>query len=295
MEGPRAHSQGSRPTRQRSKAAPSGEPRGWTEDLGSSIPRSANASSASGHDGGSGEGDQVKRTLERAVNELSPTELGALQDGAFREQASRWRSGPGSRRLHAAFARFLHAVYAVKPGWKAEVNSKEAPAPVEPLPLRALPLNKATRWYHNLSQVGTFLQSYWRTVCGTLLLLCFPRILAALVALVIRLMIRALAATSMRILQEVWSEFGGVVQQLASMTSAVEQLMVQNLERLLGGPLAPAEHPPVAVGLGGPETSLGGGGGAPPPIPPNQFLTNALLALNLVVQLRPHWRGGVGQ
>ncbi|CAK9053588.1 Uncharacterized protein YMR196W [Durusdinium trenchii] len=175
---------------QRSKAAPSGEPRGWTEDLGSSIPR------------------------------------------------------------------FLNAVYAVKPGWKAEVNSKEAPAPVEPLPLRALPLNKATRWYHNLSQVGTFLQSYWRTVCGTLLLLCFPRILAALVALVIRLMIRALAATSMRILQEVWSEFGGVVQQLASMTSAVEQLMVQNLERLLGGPLAPAEHPPVAVGLGGPETSL---------------------------------------
>lgn len=67
----------------------------------------------------------VLRAVKLASDELSPDELSALKDPAFRTQASKWRSGSGSRRVSAAFARLLNALQSIRPAWVNEAESAE--------------------------------------------------------------------------------------------------------------------------------------------------------------------------
>ena len=125
------------------------------------------------------------RAVELASNELTPEELAALDDPGFRQQAARWRSGSGSRRVSAAFARLLTSLYTIFPGWATADGLAQSAAPpiVEALPfdqssqpsLRVWWLRFSMGWQSSLR----WMVSYRRTLWALLLLLLFPRVVAS--------------------------------------------------------------------------------------------------------------------
>ena len=66
---------------------------------------------------GDGEGLPVLRAVELAAKELSPEELRALGDEGYRNQAARWRSNSGTKRISAALARMMNALKGIKSSW----------------------------------------------------------------------------------------------------------------------------------------------------------------------------------
>lgn len=245
---------------------------------------------------------QVLRAVELASNELTPEELAALDDPGFRQQAARWRSGSGSRRVSAAFARLLTSLYTIFPGWATADGLAQSAAPpiVEALPfdqssqpsLRVWWLRFSMGWQSSLR----WMVSYRRTLWALLLLLLFPRVVAALIATVVRLFIRLMLAITTRLLRDLWLELGGVVNQLSSVSQGVETALMSQLEQILVDWWPPATSQPSLQPADPPAgTPAGasvplGGGLAPPPSP---LFTNLLLAANLFFQVRAHRRGGV--
>ena len=135
-------------------------------------------------------------------------------------------------------------------------------------------------------------------------MLCFPKLVAMLVAMLIRLIIRLMMALVMRVVREVAFELGDVMLHLSQLTANVELVLMGQLENMVHdwvpsmmAPSAPTQsqqgsgHPPMAPG----GTMNGGDLGQPaPPIPPSNFFTPLLLLVNLVLQLRTHRQGGLG-
>ena len=125
-----------------------------------------------------------------------------------------------------------------------------------------------------------------------------PKLVAALLAMVVRLVVRFCTIMVMRMVKEGVVELDGVLFQLSALTSGVEQAVVHQLEvwmtewlppsrALLPGASEPIEQVQ-------PSSSNLNMGGTPPPQPPSYLFTNILLALNVVLTLRSH-RGGVGE
>ena len=263
------------------------------------LPNSANAREEHGLDGGCG--PSVMRAVQLAAGELSQEEMASLQDPGFRSQAARWRSGSGSRKISAAFARLLNALYSIKPGWAASTG----PSVCEPLPtVEALPINRIEgkndqTWSQLKGMVRmayVFLVKYWRTLWVLLVVIMFPKLASAMVAMVIRMVIRFIAAMVMRVFRELTLELGGVLAQLSTLTTGVEQTLVHQLDMWmidwspspgiqLGGDSSTSDSATVAAPPG--ANPIGGHGAQPSP-PSGQLFTQALLVFNLILHWRTH-------
>ena len=92
-----------------------GRPQSSSEVVERGVSFPANAREEDGLDRGCG--PSVLRAVQLAAGELSSEEMAWLRDPDFRSQAARWRSGSGSRKISAAFARLLNALYSIRPGW----------------------------------------------------------------------------------------------------------------------------------------------------------------------------------
>lgn len=267
-------------------------------ERGVSFP--ANAREEDGLDRGCG--PSVLRAVQLAAGELSSEEMASLRDPDFRSQAARWRSGSGSRKISAAFARLLNALYSIRPGWATSAG----PAVLEPLPtVEALPINAVgvkndqtwSRLRGLVHMAYVFLVKYWRTLWVLLVIIMFPKLASALVAMVIRMVIRFIAAMFMRVFRELTLELGGVLAQLSTLTTGFEQTLVHQLDmwmidwgpsptKQLVGEASTGDSTPVATGPG--ANPIQGHGSTQPAQPSSQVFTQLLLVLNLVLHWRTH-------
>ena len=235
MEKDRGDSQEPVPRRQRRKAAPSGQQTAGRRALEEVVSLQANAGGAGGVKEKKVNVGPVLRAVQMASAELSPEEVESLQDPQFRSQAAKWRSGSGSRRVSAVLAKLLNGLHAIKPGWvSAGLETEDMPV-VEALPLKEKVENgqlaiRMKRW-GILAMV--WLRRHWVTAWCLALLLFFPKLIAAVVAMTIRLMMRLLMALIMRVFREVAVELGGVLTQLSSLTSGLEQALVHYLDSMM--------------------------------------------------------------
>ena len=256
------------------------------------------------------DGGPLARAVQVASEEISPEDMKNLNDPSFRASAARWRSGPQTRKITAAFARLLSSLNAIKPDCFKKVveHEKVGEMPV----VEALPLNEVARknpswWkriYGSTNGFSTWVVAHWRTLWVLILMLRFPKLVAMLVAMLIRLFIRLMMALVMRVVREVAFELGDVMLHLSHLTANVELVLMGQLENMVHDwvPSMVAPAPPLQTQQGGHHPTSGSGGimnggnmGQPaPPIPPSNFFTPLLLLVNLVVQLRTHRQGGLG-
>ncbi len=245
--------------------------------------------------------------VQQAASELTQPELDALSDPSLRSQASRWRSGSGSKKVSAALARMLNSLHAIRPQWLSSLRrGGEEPPAVVPLPLNG-PAQPSTSWFLTrlswMERMVKLLGSYVRTVVVLVVLLCFPKLVSAFIAFSIRLVLRLCSAIVIRLLREVWIEMVGLMGQITNLTSGVEQSLVVYLEDVMmswssgwfvfSHPTTLQTSPmaaPMAEGLP-PQAAPSP---CPPPTPPPQVWTNFLLLANLLLQLRTAHRGGMG-
>ena len=91
----------------------------------------------------------LARAVQVASEDISPEDMKNLSDPSFRASAARWRSGPQTRKVTAAFARLLSSLSAIKPDcFKRTVekeNSGEMPV-VEALPMTEVARKNPTSW-----------------------------------------------------------------------------------------------------------------------------------------------------
>ena len=175
--------------------------------------------------------------VQQAASELTQPELDALSDPSFRSQASRWRSGSGSKKVSAALARMLNSLHAIRPQWLSSLRrGGEEPPAVVPLPLNG-PAQPSTSWFLTrlswMERMVKLLGSYVRTVVVLVVLLCFPKLVSAFIAFSIRLVLRLCSAIVIRLLREVWIEMVGFMGQITNLTSGVEQSLVVYLEDVM--------------------------------------------------------------
>lgn len=247
----------------------------------------------------------VVQAVTLASEELTADDLASLQDPSFRSQAARWRAGTGSRKVAAIFARMLNALKNIKPAWVSDQAVPEMPI-VEPLPLQPghqpirTKLQVMRMMFESMNQV---LRRYWWTMWLILVLLFFPKLLAAMVAFVIRLLMRVVASMVMRVVREVFFEMEGLISHLSNLTTGMEQYLVMQLELWMHPWMAPTtSFPPSSPTMDvqhqesvhTPQPTAAMGAPAPPCNPPSMFLTNLLLLCNLALQIRSHRMGGLG-
>ena len=259
MAASREHS--SRPTPKRIRRLPK------NKDVDSNVFRAPQADSVPGRSSTDGFlAGEVAKTMKLAVDELSQDDLKSLEDPSFREQAARWRSGTGSRRISAALARCMNSLYSIKPGWASQAKPCDADAPLaEPMPLRGEAPSRFWTWYRSLSPWFHRIMAYWKTVWLLVLLLLFPKLAAALVALVVRLVVRFSVAVFFRVVHELWQELDDVLGHLGTITTGMEHALVQYVEALVtGGPPAP---PPLLTAPVPVASDNTGAGQPPPPAP----------------------------
>ena len=148
-----------------------------------------------------------------------------LEDTAATNSASRWRSGPESRRLTAVLARLRQGLSAVLPGLDSLGNSGAAAPPLQPVHARPLRGGVATAeaastsssWRSRLSWLSSRLN--FRTLGLLLMVIMFPRLLAFLVAMGVRLVASLLVRLSSRIIRE-------LVMQIALLAADVESQVI---------------------------------------------------------------------
>ena len=245
--------------------------------------------------------------VQQATLELTQPELDALSDASFRSQASRWRSGSGSKKVSAALARMLNSLHAIKPQWLSSLRrGGEDPPAVVPLPLNG-PAQPSPSWFfirlNWVERMVKFLGAYMRTVVVLIVLLCFPKLVSAFIAFTIRLVLRLCSAIIVRLLREVWVELVGFLGQITNLTSGVEQSLVAYLEDVMMSwssgwlvstpPTVLQTSPMSAPVVDGPPSQVFPSP-SPPPTPPPQVFTNLLLLANLLLHLRTAHRGWGG-
>ncbi len=246
----------------------------------------------------------------------SKIQAGAVADGMTaeeifadpeaRERASRWRGGNASRKITAAFARLLNALHTMK---AARISQDAGQPPVtEVLPVRGVvqgPQRADSLTTFRVQLVkrirGSILKTWWVTMVMVALVILFPKAVAAMCTVLVKLVIRAMVAVFSRLLQEFWVELRHVLHQAFFAVAEIEDGVVSVLESWMGGPswgsgqpevLPPFAHPNVQPPpVGQIPAQQQGPNQNPPSQSKTELLTLALLVLNLV---RPH-QGGVGR
>jgi len=130
--------------------------------------------------------------------------------------------------------------------------------------------------------------NWWRTLLLTLVILCFPKLTAMVITLVLRLAISLVKALLWRILAEVGKELKTLCLQMSQASSSFEFMVVEALEGLFGGKeeFAETQHswttatPPAAA-------STTPGGGNPPPPHPFHWMSSLLLLVDVYLRVRP--------
>ena len=207
-----------------------------------------------------------------------------LSDPPSRQAAARWRSGDTARRVTAALAKVSQLLQE----WVVPHSPPTgAPAVAQPRPVR--PANHrdtaradnvagaAVRWLPSLPR----LRVDWRLLLLLTVVLLFPRVVALSVALVVRLVLRAVGNLFASLVKELYTQ--------ALLTSAeLESQLVDWLQEQMGmaPPAVPAQLPPP----GGAPTAA-----APPPssLPTRPAEWATIVLLNLF-NLRQRALGGGG-
>ena len=242
----------------------------------------------------------VLGALQQAASEIPPQHLAAMGDPTFRNQASRWRSNDTSRRLSAAFARMLNTMSSIKPAWLADVKPDAEPPVTEPLPMvrSTTGASRWTSWSRQALAWTTWCRIYWRTMLALVMLLFFPKLAAALLAAMVRLVIRFFMAILGRVFREVWVELSGALSQVGSWTFGLEQILVQHIEgwMLEWSPTHWSAPPQEQFPVQQPNGQLSGGAvpTQPPPNPPSQMVTQMLLVFHVFLHFRANRNGGAG-
>ena len=165
-----------------------------------------------------------------------------LADPPSRQAAARWRSGDAARRVTAALAKVSQLLQE----WVVPHSPPTgAPAVAQPQPVR--PANHrdtaradnvagaAVRWLPSLPR----LRVDWRLLLLLTVVLLFPRVVALSVALVVRLVLRAVGNLFASLVKELYTQ--------ALLTSAeLESQLVDWLQEQMGmaPPAVPAQLPP---------------------------------------------------
>ncbi|CAE7210922.1 unnamed protein product [Symbiodinium sp. CCMP2592] len=183
---------------------------------------------------------------------LTPAEV--LQDPSACATATRWKAGSTARRVTAALASLST--------WTGQGR-----APVHELqPVRTRPLTRPVDGPRQLF-TGELLRRWlpltrWRTWLILMMVLIFPRVIALLLALMVRLCVRGVVAIAIHFGREIFF-------QITAAAAEVEDSLVLWLsELLMGGPST--LQPPLLLSDGTPAP-------APPPPPPGG-ITNTLPA-----------------
>ena len=210
--------------------------------------------------------DAVLRVVEDAAAQLGPVQVDAgrtpqevLSDQASREAAARWRAGSAPRRFTATLARLATAVQSwTAPGSRPEASGLAPLAPVRPRPLRE-PTDETrpsamAAWGHLAVCLA---RNRIRTLVVLFVILMFPRLLALSLALIIRLMMRAVVALASHLVRE-------LMYQTMTAASELEEMLIGWLSYQMGSSAFPQPQqvpslPPAGSNLRAAE--------APPPPP----------------------------
>lgn len=197
--------------------------------------------------GGGRQGGQAElgSRMGQMVQELSktPVEEGrhigasvesALHDPAFVETASRWRGGNYSRQVASVLAKVAKYLRIVKPEI-LEASSTCELQPVQPLPL--VPVGAASNWrtwaQGHMSRMSLSLSSNRSKAVGfgvAMMILLYPRVVAAVLVLLLRLCLRALGLVMGRLVAELWTEIRSCMWTALQSSWILEDNLVAWLE-----------------------------------------------------------------
>ncbi|CAE7035325.1 unnamed protein product [Symbiodinium sp. CCMP2592] len=223
--------------------------------------------------------DQLLQAVQRAATDLgdAPVDAGltaaeVLADPQRREVAARWRAGSSLRKFTSVLARMSQALQACS-GVAAPTPAR-GPGAHRPRPLLLEPTQASAPsaanflWTFNVGQLRRHMpQLRWRTIAAALVVLLFPRLCALLLALAVRLLLRAVASLVSSLFQEVWLQVVGAAAE-------VEQQLVEWLQVQMGFlPALVPSPPPLLQAVGQPppvqsQASPGSGNGNPHPTRP---------------------------
>ena len=260
------------------------------------------ASSASGVLSRSAGPSAALQAVSRVADEFGDAEIEpgismqeALSDPNTRAQAARWRSGPEPRRATAILARMMQSLQSVRPSWTEALVAGELPV-AEPLPVRRAGSSEALSWWRSSMNFCLFstwgLRRSWRTWCLVAVILIFPKVLALLLTLVVRMVFRAGLVVIGRFFSEMGRECQGVLHQFAVASTAVENWFVDMVDGVI---LLPQQQQATfGDGMQTPSSSSPSTsqnmGACPQPSTPWPFFTTILLLVDLALHHRH--RGG---
>ena len=158
--------------------------------------------------------DLLMTAMTEAAATLGETEVSqglsaaqVLADPGARQAAVRWRAGPVHRRLTALLARLRQGLGQVFPGMAA-TPAGEVPlshvAPVEP-----------SSWWTTCRSTVSMLMS-WRTLVMLLAFGAFPRLIAFVIAMSVRLVARLLLLAAGRVFKELFMQIALLIAELES-------------------------------------------------------------------------------
>lgn len=206
----------------------------------------------------------------------------ALMDPKTRASAAKWRSGNETRKITALCARLMNGLQAIKPSWLEGLSDGQAePPPVRPLPHSAIgPSAPPNRWVMIYNMAWRHVR--WKTMGVVLLLICFPKIVALAISVMVRLVIRAMMALVGRMLSEVGRELRELLFQATLVTSSTEESLLHYMESLFETSHPPLMEPPQ------PTVSTATMSCPPPPAPhpnpPWSFFTCLLVVFQIFLQ-----------
>ena len=223
-----------------------------------------------------------------------------LADLNARQMASRWRSGSESRRLTALLAKLREGLASVFPG-QAPAPARDAAPKAGLQPVRARPIRGESQtvveqrvyWRTELLQTFRTWVS-WKTLGSLLLLVLFPRLLAFLIVMSVRVLARIALMLSSRLIRELVSQVTFMAADLeANIIDWLYQAWMETpsaMEALQSAPsssscAAPTWTPPSALAGPAAPTSL--------PTRPVDFLTLFLLLVQTLRSLPRGWGGWV--
>ena len=247
----------------------------------------------------------LMEAVDQAARDLGPQEIDAgrsardiLADDSSLASAAKWRSGSLQRRFTAALAKLTASLKQWTSSPAVPAAGPPPLAPVRPRPLREAGEREQPRQESQglLTGLRVRLSTWkWGAVAILVIILLFPRVMALLLALLVRLVVRACFAVATHFFRELW-------WQASLVTSELEEALVQWLSFQLGLQTGPIVNVQVAaptaalpVQHAGPGDNVAGAPVAALPARPFDFVTRVLLALNLYQNRHRVGVGGLGQ
>ena len=308
--------------RERGSSPPCERPAGSSGVVDSSSARRRDAGEGSG---GLREGAGQSLSLAGAVGEIAnyTVETGpfkgrkvedALANPDFLASASRWRGGSVQRQMTAALARAAKYFKTLRPGLLKEPTKEDSPSLDELPPVSPLPLATSDAKGGFLTWLTVFTRQVkhwaWRKctswapiLVGLVLVLLYPKLVATLLVLLVRLLCRAMVVIASRCLMAIWSEVNGLVWQALETSWMIEDHAVAVLEeswigRWNGATASAPQGPQLSsssftqLGPAAQAGTIVGGPTPPPPYPP--WSVSLLVLAVMGYQYRRPAQGGVG-